>query len=471
MAMRDDLWVLLILALLLIVALAIVYWLIRGQLQRAPERIDQTLSERHRSMLADLHGGLADNAQRIATSQSDSTERLRQSVSGEMREQHAMIATLAQQQTERLAENRSTLERELAQLKVEVAARQDSLKQELLTRGLEQLAEQGRAQQRATTETLQDIRQQLALAIEGLAKGVDARLNELSGRVNERLEEGFKKTNETFTSVLLRLQTIDDAQKKIEGLTTNVVSLQQLLGDKRSRGALGEMQLEQLVRNILPESAFEFQYTFANRVRADCVLKLPEPTGLVAIDSKFPLENYERMLADPADKLAVTAFKIDVKKHIDDVGSKYIIAGETSDGAVLFVPAEAVFAEIHGHHRDLVEYALTRRVWIVSPTTLMAVLNTARAVLKDVETRKQVHIIKDELGKLAGDFGRFQQRMDNLAKHIDQAKRDVDDVNISSRKITERFQRIERAELTDPDRPELKLVSNVTDNPANTQKS
>jgi len=182
-------------------------------------------------------------------------------------------------------------------------------------------------------------------------------------------------------------------------------------------------------------------------VRADCVLKLPEPTGMIAVDSKFPLESYERMFAEGADRVSPAVFKASVKKHIDDIAGKYIVLGETGEGAVMFIPAEAVFAEIHGNHRDLVDYAATRRVWLVSPTTLMAVLNTARVVLKDVETRKQVHIIQDQLGKLGADFGRFQSRMDDLSKHIGQAYKDVEQVHISSKKISERFQKIERAEF------------------------
>lgn len=241
----------------------------------------------------------------------------------------------------------------------------------------------------------------------------------------------------------------DPAQKKIDGLTTNMVSLQELLGDKRSRGAFGEVQLEGLVRNLLPEAAFEFQYTFPNGTRVDCVLKLPEPTGLVAVDSKFPLESYEAMFGEGLERTTPTAFKTAVKRHIEDIAGKYIIGNTTSDGAVMFIPAESVFAEIHAHHRDLVEYAQTRRVWIVSPTTLMAVLNTARAVLKDTETRKQVHIIQDELGKLGKDFARFDERMKKLATHIQQASKDVEEVHISSRKITDRFARIERVELED----------------------
>jgi DNA recombination protein RmuC len=181
------------------------------------------------------------------------------------------------------------------------------------------------------------------------------------------------------------------------------------------------------------------------------VLRLPEPTGMVAVDSKFPLENYHRMLTSGLSEsdrtLAERAFKTDLRRHIDDIGDKYVLPGETSDGAVMFVPAEAVFAEIHAYHRDLIEHALSRRVWIVSPTTLMAVLNTARAVIKDVETRRQVHVIKDALGKLAKDFARFDERMRKLADHIRQAHEDAERVHTSSVKIAQRFAQIESVEL------------------------
>jgi DNA recombination protein RmuC len=301
---------------------------------------------------------------------------------------------------------------------------------------------------RALADELERNRNQLQAFERTLQERVDARLGEISGKVNERLEEGFKKTNETFVSVMTRLQTIDDAQKKIDSLATNVVSLQNLLGSKSSRGALGERQLEDIVRNLLPESAYEFQYTFrTSAVRADCVLKLPEPTGLIAVDSKFPLENYERLLSEGPERVSLGVFKADVRRHVDAISDKYIVPGETGDGAVMFIPAEAVFAEIHAHHRDLFDYAVQRRVWMVSPTTLAAVLNTARAVLKDTETRRQVHIIKEELAKLGREFGRFDDRMRKLADHIRQANRDVEDVAITSKKISDKFAAIERAEL------------------------
>jgi DNA recombination protein RmuC len=293
----------------------------------------------------------------------------------------------------------------------------------------------------------------LADSSERLNVKIDQRLDQISGKVSERLDEGFKKTNETFVSVMQRLATIDEAQKKIEGLTGSVVSLQELLGDKRSRGAFGEVQLEALVRNVLPPQAFEFQYTLTNGTRADCVLRLPPPTGMVAVDSKFPLENYHRMFDGGTDEAGRAAaqkqFRADIRKHVDDISKKYIIAGETSDGAVMFIPAEAVFAEIHAYHAEVVEYANTKRVWIVSPTTLMAVLNTARAVLRDVETRKQIHVIKDALGRLATEFGRFDERLRKLADHIRQAHEDAEKIQITGDKITQQFQRIEAAELED----------------------
>jgi len=213
---------------------------------------------------------------------------------------------------------------------------------------------------------------------------------------------------------------------------------------------------------MMPPNSYHIQHALPNGTRVDCMLELPEPTGSVCVDSKFPLENYHRMfdagLPESERTVAQRQFKIDLKKHIDDIASKYIIADVTSDGAVMFVPAEAVFAEIHAYHADVVAYALQKRVWIVSPTTLMAVLNTARAVLKDVETRKQIHIIKDELGKLGKDFARFDDRMRKLADHVRQAHEDAQQVQISSRKISDRFASIERVELEETDRSALRVV-------------
>ena len=320
-----------------------------------------------------------------------------------------------------------------------------------LGRQTDRIGEHARADRELLQRGLAAASVQLSRSIQTLTHSVDGRLESLAGHVNQRLDEGFRKTNETFASVMARLATIDEAQKKIDGLTTNVVSLQELLGDKRARGAFGEVQLEALVQNALPPDAYAFQAALPNGTRVDCLLTLPPPTGQVAVDAKFPLENYHRMfdasLGELERRAAQQAFRADVRRHVDAIASKYILPGVTSDGAVMFLPAEAVFAEVHAYHPEVVAYAQQRRVWIVSPTTLMAVLNTARAVLKDVETRKQVHVIKDALGKLAKDFHRFDERMNALARHIEQASKDVQDVQTSSRKISAHFQKIESARL------------------------
>jgi DNA recombination protein RmuC len=417
--------------LLLSLCLAISIWVLL-QLKRQRDVLPELrvqLEEKHRSMLLDLHDGLNRLGDRLGTASADASEKLRAGVAQELQQTRDAMQALQLSQSQSLSQTRETVLEKLHQT----------------------LAEQGKAEQELIQSTMRNATLQLTSSIETLTKTVDGRLEQIGGKVSERLDEGFKKTNETFVSVMARLATIDEAQKKIDGLTSNVVSLQELLGDKRSRGAFGEVQLEALVRNILPVTAYEMQHCLPNGTRVDCALFLPEPTGTVAVDSKFPLENYHRMyeigISEAERLLAQKQFKADVRKHVDDIAAKYIIASVTSDGAVMFVPAEAVFAEIHAYHPDIVDYAMSRRVWVVSPTTLMAVLNTARAVLKDVETRKQVHIIKDELGKLGKEFGRFDQRMKKLADHIRQAHEDALDVHTTSQKISRRFAAIEKVEL------------------------
>ena len=304
-------------------------------------------------------------------------------------------------------------------------------------------------------ESLEKNSRQLGERVKELIDTNEKRLGEISGKVEARLDKGFEKTSKVFEDVLKRLVEIDKAQEKIAELSGNVVSLQEILSDKRSRGAFGEVQLNALISNIMPENSFSLQHTFPNGVRADCVLFLPEPTGTLCIDSKFPLESYQRMvdfdLGDADRKTAEQQFRQDIKKHIKDISSKYIMPGETSDGALMFIPAEAIFAEIHAHYPDLVEEAQRARVWLTSPTTMMAVLTTSRAVLKDSATRQQVHIIQEHLVALSKDFERFQTRMDKLASHIGQANKDVGDVQVSAKKITSRFTKIEKVELEGED--------------------
>lgn len=300
-------------------------------------------------------------------------------------------------------------------------------------------------------ESLTDYATELGKRVEQLTLTTETKLKEINQQVEKRLAEGFEKTNETFGDVIKRLALIDAAQKKIAELSSSVISLQEILNDKRSRGTFGEVQLSALIHNMIPEQNFSFQYSLSNHKRPDCMLFLPEPTGNIAVDAKFPLENFRLLIESSTPEAerqqAERQFKIDIRKHIQDIAEKYIIPGETADGAVMFIPAEAIFAEIHARHYDLVEAAQKAKVWMVSPTTMMAILTTARAVLKDAATRKQIHEIQIHLRMLSDDFARFQFRMDSLAKRIVQAATDVEQVHISSRKISQRFVQIEKADF------------------------
>ena len=433
-----------IIVLLLVLTLILLAWLAWREFSNSNNSaLLNQLEDKHRAMLLDLNDGLNKLADRLNAASQDSGERLKSSVSLELQATRDAMQTLQLAQNSSLALTRETVLETLHKT----------------------LSEQGKSQQSLINDTMLKATTTLTQSVESLGKIVDSRLEQIGGKVSERLDEGFKKTNETFISVMERLATIDEAQKKIDGLTVNMVSLQELLGDKRSRGAYGEVQLEGLVRNVLPASSFSMQHSFANGTRVDCALFLAAPTGTVAVDSKFPLENYHRMFDKSLNKLeqdaATKQFKLDLKKHVDDIANKYIIPNVTSDGAVMFIPAEAVFAEIHAYHPEIIDYAMVKRVWLVSPTTLMAVLNTARAVLKDVEMRKQVHIIQDELGKLSKDFERFDVRMKKLADNIRQAHDNAQEVHISSQKITNRFKQIERVELTNQPLDLLDTIEDV----------
>jgi len=386
------------------------------------------------------------------------------------------ISKLYQALERRFGEMRQNITEDAGKLRVDLIERLDQLQQaqartlsedrlaqqEGLARGLEVIGRQ-------LMDGLGRNAEELGKRVEGLTESTDQRLQEISLQVERRLSEGFNKTTETFTRVLEHLSRIDEAQKRITELSSNVVSLQEVLADKRSRGAFGEVQLNALVRNMLPENSFSLQHSLSNGTRVDCVLFLPDPTGSIAIDSKFPLESYQRMtdqdLPAAERRRAASQFRQDIRKHIGDIAAKYIIDGETSDGAMMFIPAESVFAEIHGHHPALVEEAWRQRVWLVSPTTMMAVLTTARAVLKDAATREQVNLIQQHLGYLSKDFGRFQERMERLARHIRQANKDVEEVNVSARKISSRFDQIEKVELDDLPDPETTLIEAVEEPP------
>ena len=323
----------------------------------------------------------------------------------------------------------------------------------MLAQTLQKLAEQARTGQEMLQTTLAAVTQQLTARVETLSGKVDERLDQISGKVSERLEEGFKKTNETFTNVMARLATIDEAQKKIDGLTTNVVSLQEFLGDKRSRGAFGEVQLEALVANILPNQTYAIQHTlierFAGRLRdiftsANRHRRSRREVSPGKLSPHVRQRNHHRR----AKYASSGSLKTISKTTSMPSRSKYILPGETSDGAVMFVPAEAVFAEIHAYHPEVVDYAMQRaRVDRLADHADGGIQYGTRGNERCRKRGKQIHIIKDELGKLGKDFLRFDDRMKKLADHIRQANQDVTEIHVSSRKISDRFMQIERVEL------------------------
>ena len=290
----------------------------------------------------------------------------------------------------------------------------------------------------------------------GLNDRMEKKLTQINDKVNERLDDNFAKTNRTFTNILERLSKIDEAQKKIDTLSTDIVSLQSILTDKKSRGIFGEINLKHILVSIFGEKndkVYRLQYTFPNTTIADAVIFAPEPLGTVAIDSKFPLEHYQKMvdknLPQVDRNIAEKEFKVDVKKHIDAIASKYIIPGVTSDQAIMFLPAEALFAEINAYHTDLIEYAHKRRVWICSPTTLISTFTIIEVLLKNMERDKYASIIHDELNKLGVEFGRYKERWDKLSRSIETVNKDIENIHVTTDKISKRFDSISKVELGD----------------------
>ncbi len=286
----------------------------------------------------------------------------------------------------------------------------------------------------------------------GLNERIDYRLNLINDKVNERLDQNFEKTNKTFTSVLERLSKIDEAQKKIDTLSSDIVSLQTVLTDKKTRGIFGEVNLKHILNNVFGQgknNIYKLQYTLSNGTIADCVLFTPEPLGTIAIDSKFPLENYQAMVdKSNNDRLVYEKkFKADMKKHIDAIASKYIIPGETTDQAILFLPAEAIFAEVNAYHQDIIDYAYKKRVWITGPTTLISTLTTIQIIIKNIERDKYTKVIHKELNLLDAEFKRYKERWDKLYRSIETVSKDVKDIHTTTDKITKRFNSINQVEM------------------------
>lgn len=301
-----------------------------------------------------------------------------------------------------------------------------------------------------------DLSRDLKNDFSSLNENMEKKLLLINEKVNERLDQNFEKTNKTFMSVLERLSKIDEAQKKIETLSSDIVSLQSILTDKKSRGIFGEVNLKHILTSVFGEkndALFQLQYTLPNGTIADSMLFAPDPLGNIAIDSKFPLENY-RLMVDKNNSLQdremyEKQFKMDVKKHIDAISSKYILPGVTSDHAILFLPAEAIFAEINAYHLDLLDYAYKKQVWITSPTTLISTLTVIQMIVKNIERDKYTSIIHEELNKLGVEFARYRDRWDKLSRSIQAVNRDIENVNVTTEKISKKFEKINRVELQD----------------------
>lgn len=287
-----------------------------------------------------------------------------------------------------------------------------------------------------------------------LIEKIDRKMNQIDEKINFRLDANFERTNKTFGDVISRLSKIDEAQKKIDSLSTDIVSLQSVLTDKKTRGTFGEVNLNYILSNVFGENntkIYELQKVLPNNTQVDAILYAPEPLGTICIDSKFPLENYQKMTDRSYSKedrvIAEKRFEIDIKKHIDDIANKYIIKNYTAEEAIMFLPAEAIFAEINAYHSSVITYAYNKKVWITSPTTLMSTLTVIGMILKDMERDKYTKVIHDELNKLSTEFDRYRERWDKLSKSIDSVGKEVQDIHITTEKITKRFDSINNVEI------------------------
>lgn len=285
-----------------------------------------------------------------------------------------------------------------------------------------------------------------------LHKNLDERLSKVSERVGHSLLETQERNTASMKQLHERLALIDRAQKNIETLSGEVSGLQSLLSNKQARGAFGEKQMQDLIETYLPPNAYSFQHTLSNGKRVDALIHLPSDQGDVAIDSKFPMEAWRRLTeADntPDSARAKKDFAADITRHIKDIADKYLIFGETHDIALLFLPSEAVYADLHANFPKVIETGFAQKVMIVSPTTFMATLHTMRAVMKDAAMREQAHIIQREVGMMSKDVNLLDERVAKLQSHFTQSTEDIRKIRISTEKITKRADKIESLDLED----------------------
>ena len=315
--------------------------------------------------------------------------------------------------------------------------------------------------QERLTGGLQTVSEAQAKAQLSMINMMEERLAKVQLQMNENLSHSSRRTAQSLGDLQQRLSTIDKAQEKITKLSGDVLSLQDILSNKQTRGAFGEIQLTDIVSKALPSDGFELQATLSTGKRADCLIKLPNPPGPIVIDSKFPLEAYEALRnasSETETSSAVRLFRTSVRKHIKDISEKYIVEGETADGAILFLPSEAVYAELHANFSDLVREGFSARVWIVSPTTCMATLNTMRAILKDARMREQAGAIRNELTLLYQDVDRLGLRVESLDRHFNQAAKDISDIKISADKAGRRAKRLDNFDFEEISNENLEKV-------------
>ncbi|MGZ5863509.1 MAG: DNA recombination protein RmuC [Methyloceanibacter sp.] len=283
-----------------------------------------------------------------------------------------------------------------------------------------------------------------------LARAVNERLDRVSQRLGTDLTETSRKTTESLSKLNERLAVIDTAQKNLTDLSTNMVSLQEILANKQARGAFGQMRMETIVKDGLPRGAYSFQPTLSNGKRPDCLLHMPNAGAGVVIDAKFPLEGFEafRTARAPEEKRdAARRVRIDVARHVDAMAERYFIAGETQDTAILFVPSESIYADLAEHFSDLVQKAHRARIFICAPNMQMLALQTMKAILKDVKMREQAHLIQREVAILMDDMGRLRERVLDLQRHFGQANGDIEKILTSSERIAGRGRKIETLEF------------------------
>jgi DNA recombination protein RmuC len=286
-----------------------------------------------------------------------------------------------------------------------------------------------------------------------MGEAVDRRLGEVTQALGESLGRSAQNTARSLGDLQQRLQVIDQAQTRIEKLSGDVLGLQDILSNKQTRGAFGEIQLREIVNKALPPDVVTFQATLSNGSRADCLIDMPHPPGPIVIDAKFPLEPYEALVAANSKAETTEARRLmraAMRAHIKAIAEKYVIEGETAEGALMFLPSEAVYAELHANFGDIVREGFAARVWVVSPTTCMATLHTLRAVLKDTRLRAEAHALRRELGLLHGDVERLLARVDNLERHFGQAQRDVEEIRVSADKARGRARRLESVDFSGP---------------------